>query len=104
VAANTTFDASSSQEQPGSGSNADEATLGTAAGVTHSKGTGIGRHRHDGARKHWAGLTRTGAKDGHPPSVSAPEKAWRWIVQSATSVLAALSPPPSRQAPGLRTR
>jgi hypothetical protein len=96
VAANATFDASSIQEQPGLSSNPDEATLATRAGIGHASGTGIGRHRHAGARKHWAGVWQPGANGRPPPSVSGPKKAWRWIVQSAASVLAALSPQPSR--------
>jgi hypothetical protein len=36
VAANATFDGSSSQEQPGLRSNVDEATLATPTGVTHA--------------------------------------------------------------------
>jgi hypothetical protein len=98
TAANATFDASPSPEQPRLESNADEATLATPAWVIHPQINGIGRHRHARTRTHWAGA------NGPPPSISGPEKAWRWIVQSATSILAALSPPPSRQAPGLRTR
>jgi hypothetical protein len=103
VAANATFDASSSQELRGLRSNVDEATLATPAEATHAKGSGIGRHRHYGARKHWAGLSPPGANGRPPPAVNGPEKAWRWIVQSATSILAALSPPPPRQAAGLKS-
>jgi hypothetical protein len=103
VAANATFDALPNQELRGLRSNADEATPATPAEATHAKRTGIGRHRHYGARKHWAGLSRPGANGRPPPAVSGPEKAWRWIVQSATSILAALSPPPSRQAAGLKS-
>jgi hypothetical protein len=99
TAANATFDASPSPEQPRLGSNADEATLATPAGVTHPQRNGIGRHRHARTRTRWAA-----ANSRPPPSISGPEKAWRWIVQSATGVLAALSPPPSRQAPCLTTR
>jgi hypothetical protein len=98
TAANATFDASPSPEQPRLGSNADEAPLATPAWVIHPQINGIGSRRHARTRTHWA------KADGPPPSISGPEKAWRWIVQSATSILAALSPPPSRQAPGLRTR
>jgi hypothetical protein len=96
VAANATFDVSSSQERPGLRPNSDEATLATLPGITRAKRIGIGRRHHDGARKHWAGISHPGAKGLPPPSVSGPEKAWRWIVRSATGVLAALSPPPSR--------
>ena len=103
VAANATSDASSSQELRSLRSNADKATLATA-GVTHAERTGSGRHRHNGARKRWAGVSRPAANGRPPPVVNGPEKAWHWIVQSATGILAALSPPPSRQAPGLKTR
>ena len=98
-AANATFDASSSPEQPRLGSNADAATRATPAWIIHPQMNGIGRHRHATTRTHWAG-----ANGPAPPSISGPEKAWRWIVQSATSILAALSPPPSWQTPVLRTR
>jgi hypothetical protein len=94
VASNATFDASSSQEW-GLRSNSDEATLATLPGITRAKRNGIGGHRYHGTRTHSAGLSHSGAKD-RPPPPSGPEKAWRWIVRSATSVLAALSPPPSR--------
>jgi hypothetical protein len=96
VAANATFDASSSQELPGLRPNSDEATLATPTGAIHAKRVGIGRQHRDGARKHWAGISPPGARGRPPPSISGPEKAWRWIVRSATSVLAALSPPPLR--------
>jgi hypothetical protein len=98
TAANATFDASPSPEQPRLGSNADEATLATPAWIIHRQINGIGRHRHARTRTHWAGA------NGPPPFISGPERAWRWIVQSATSIVAALSPPTSRQAPGPRTR
>ena len=94
-----TFNASPSPEQPRLGSNADEVTLATPAWIIHPQMNGIGRHRHARTRTHWAG-----ANSRPPPSISGPEKAWRWIVQSATSILAALSPPPPRQPPGLGTR
>ena len=97
VTANATFDAPPSPERPRLGSNT--ATLATSAGVTHPQRNWVGRHRYARTRTHWAG-----ANGRPPPSVSGPEKAWHWIVQSATSILAALSPPPSRQAPALRTR
>lgn len=104
VTANATFDASSAQEPRVLRSNSDEATLATPAGVTQAKRTGIDRHRRAGARKHWAGVSRPGASAGAPPAVNGPERAWHWIVQSATGILAALSPPPPRQVPGLKTR
>jgi len=104
VAANETFDTPSSQEQRGFRSNTDEAAVAMPAGITDAKRTGIGRHRHAGARKQWAGISRVEGSSRPPPAISGPERAWRWIVQSATGILAALSPPPSRQAPGLRTR
>jgi hypothetical protein len=37
-------------------------------------------------------LLRT--NDRPPPPLSGPKKAWRWIVQSATGILASLSPSP----------
>jgi hypothetical protein len=101
VAANATSDASSNPELPKLGN---EATLATPGGVPHANRTGVVRHRHAGARKHWTGVSRPGVNGRPPPAVSGPEKTWRWIVQSATGILAALSPPPSRQAPGLKTR
>jgi hypothetical protein len=64
----------------------------------------VGRHHHEGTRKHWTVLSRPSAIGRAPPAVSGPEKAWQWIVHSATSILAALSPPPSQQAPGPRAR
>jgi hypothetical protein len=96
VAANATFDAASSQELRGLRSNSDEATLATPPGITRTKRAGIERHRHAGTQKHWAGVSRPGANGRPPLFVSGPEIAWRWIVQSATGILAALSPPPSR--------
>jgi hypothetical protein len=96
VTANAKFDVSSSQELPGLGPNSEKVALATPTGAIHAKRTGIGGHRHYGARTHSAGLSHTGAKDLPPPSVSGPEKAWRWIVRSVTSVIAAQSPPPSR--------
>jgi len=98
-AANATSDASSSRDLP---ELRDEATLATPGGVTHAKRTGIGRHRHDGARKHWAGVSQPGA-NGRPPAASGLEEVRRWIVQSATGILAALSPPPPRQSSGFKT-
>jgi hypothetical protein len=103
-AANATSNASSSQDQPGLRSNADEAALATPTEVTHAERTGMGRHRHPGARKGWAALPRPGANVRPPPAISGPERAWHWIVQSATDILAALSPPPLPQADGPKTR
>ena len=100
LAANATFDAPSSQELPGLRSNPDEAAAAAPAGVTQAKRTGSGRHRHAAAQRHW----HTAGNDRLPQAVSGPEKAWHWIVHSASSILAALSPPPPRQAPGFRTR
>jgi hypothetical protein len=94
--ANAKFDVSSSQELPGLRLNSDEATLATPTAAIHAKRTAIGGHRHHEARTHSAGRSHTGAKVRPPPSISGPEKAWRWIVRSATSVLAALSPRPSQ--------
>jgi hypothetical protein len=102
--ANATSDAWSSQDQPGLRSNADEAALATPTEVTRAKRTGMGQHRHAGARKHWARISQPGANSRPPPAIGGPERAWHWIVQSATGILAALSPPPSRQAAGLKTR
>jgi hypothetical protein len=96
VAASATFDTSPSQERAGLRLNSGEATLATLPGIAHAKRIGIGRRHHDAARRHWAGIAHPGAKGLPPPSVSGPEKAWRWIVRSATGVLAALSPAPSR--------
>jgi hypothetical protein len=104
VAANATFYGSSSQAQPGLRSNVDEAALATPSAVPRAKRAGIGRHRHSGARQHWAGVSRAGTNDRPPPPLSGPEKAWRWIVQSATGILASLSPPPSQPPSGFRTR
>ena len=103
-AANATSNASSSQDQPGLRSNADEAALATPTEVTHAERTGMGRHRHPGARKGWAAMPRPGANGRPPPAISGPERAWHWIVQSATGILAALSPPPLPQAAGPKTR
>jgi len=100
VAANATSDASSSRELR---ELRDEATLATPGGVTHAKRTGIGRRRHDGARKHWAGVSRPGANGRPAPAASGLEEVRRWIVQSATGILAALSPPPPRQSSGFKT-
>jgi hypothetical protein len=88
-------DASASLNQPALRSTAD-AAVATSAGDTNAKGTGIGRHRHGGARKHWAGISRPGTYRPPPPAISGPERAWHWIVRSATNVLAAISPPPFR--------
>jgi hypothetical protein len=103
-AANATSNASSSQDQPGLRSNADEAAFATPTEVPRAKRTGMDRHRHAGARKHWAVVSRAGTNDRPPPPLSGPEKAWRWIVQSATGILASLSSPPSQPPPGFRTR
>jgi hypothetical protein len=67
--------------------------------IAHAKSTGNGRHPQDRARKRWAGVSRPGSKGLPPPSLNPPEQAWRWIVRSATGVLAALSPPPLPRAP-----
>jgi hypothetical protein len=96
AAANAKFDVSSNQKLPGLRPNSDAATLAMPTGAIHAKRTAIGGHRHQEARMHSAGLSHTGAKIRPPPSISGPEKAWRWIVRSATSVLGALSPPPSQ--------
>ena len=101
--ANATSDASSNQEPRGLRSNAAEAALVTPTEVTHAKRTGIGQHRYAGARKHWARISQP-ANSRPPPAASGPERAWRWIVQSATGILASLSPPPSQPPPGFRTR
>ena len=102
--ANATSDASSNRELRGLRSNADDAALATPSAVPRAKRAGIGQHRHSGARQHWAGVSRAGTNDRPPPPLSGPEKAWRWIVQSATGILASLSPPPSQPPPGFRTR
>jgi hypothetical protein len=81
-----------------------EATLVPPAGITHAKRAGVGRHRHAGTRRHWVAVSQPGAIGRSPPAVSGPERAWRWIVRSATSLLASLSPPPSWRTPGLKTR
>jgi hypothetical protein len=94
--ANAIPDASVSLNQPALRSNTAEAAAATPAGNTNAKGTGIGRHRHVGARKHWAGISRPGANRPPPPAISGPERAWHWIVRSATGLLAAISPPPFR--------
>src|SRR5215831_17994264 len=70
-------------------SKSDDATPTTPTG-THAKRTGIGGHHHYEARKDWARLSRPTAIGPPPPAVSAPEIAWRWIVQSATDIVAAL--------------
>jgi hypothetical protein len=102
--ANATSDASSSQEPRGLRSNADEAALVTPTEVTHAKRTGIRQHRYAGARKHWSRISQPAANSRPPPAISGPERAWHWIVQSATGILASLSPPPSQPPPGFRTR
>ena len=102
-AANGMSHASSDQNQPGLRSNTAEAAAATAAGITNTKETGSGRHRHVGARRHWSGTSRPGSYRPQATAISGPERAWHWIFQSATNILAALSPPPSRQARGLKT-
>jgi hypothetical protein len=104
VATNATSDVSASGELQGLRSDADDAALATSTGVTHAKRTGIGRHRHTSARMHWAGVSRAGTNGRRPLALSPPENAWRWIAQSAAVILASLSPPPSRQTLGFRTR
>ena len=96
MAPNTTFNALSSQTQPGLRSNADEAPITTPAGITNAQTTGSGRHHHAGARHRWAGVSRPGANGRPQPPISRLEEAWRWIVGSATGIIAALSPPPRR--------
>jgi len=85
---------SSSQNQPGLRSNTAEAAAATVAGITNAKETGSGRHRHVGARRHWSGTSRPGSYRPQATAISGPERAWHWIFQSATNILAALSPPP----------
>ena len=102
-AANSISDASSSQDQPGLRANRHQAAAAAPAGITNPKRTGAGRHQHVGARGHSAGTSRLGANRPPPPAISGPERAWYWIVQSATDILAALSPPPPRPARGLKT-
>jgi hypothetical protein len=46
----------------------------------------------EGARKHWAAVSRSGPA-GRAPDFSRPEPAGRWIVQSVSRILASLSPP-----------
>jgi hypothetical protein len=104
VAANATPGASSSRELSALRSTGAEATLVSPPGVTYTARAGGGRHRHKGTRKHWAVVSRPEAIGRAPPAVSGPERAWRWIARSVTSVLASLSPPPPRQPPGLKTR
>jgi len=103
-AAKATFGASAGQNVPQLGSNGGQAALATPAGITHAARAEIGRHRHAGARKHWARISQPGAYSRPPPAISGPERAWHWIVQSATGILASLSPPPSQPPPGFRTR
>jgi hypothetical protein len=80
-----------------------EATLAPPAGID-AKRAGVGRHRYEGSRRHWAAGSRPRAIGRWPPPVSGPEQAWRWIVRSANNVLVALSPPPTWQGSGLKTR
>jgi hypothetical protein len=72
-------------------STAAQAALTAPATVTHA--AGVGRHRREGARKHWAAVPRSGPVGRAPPGVGGPERAWRWIVQSASRILVSLSPP-----------
>jgi hypothetical protein len=90
-------------EQPGLASNEEASTPVAAAGAPRTKTAGSARHRHNGARKHWASAYRSGTY-ARPAPVSGPEVAWRWIVHSANNLLAALSPPPPPQTAGFRTR
>ena len=76
-----------------------DASPAKSPGIAHAKSTGDGRHPQNGVRKRWAGVSRPGSKGLPPPSLNPPEKAWRWIVRSATGVLAALSPPPLPRPP-----
>jgi hypothetical protein len=88
--ASSTNDASSGQTVPALGSRAAQAALMAPGSVTHA--AGVGRHRREGARKHWAAVPRAGAFGRAPPGVSRPEPAGRWIVQSVSRILASLSP------------
>ena len=88
-------DASDSLNQPALRSTAD-AEVATPAGNTNAKGTGIGRHRHVGVGKHRAVISRPGTNRPPSQAISGPERAWHWIVRSATGILAAISPPPFR--------
>jgi hypothetical protein len=88
-------DASDSLNQPALRSTAG-ATVATPAGNTNAKGTGIGRHRHVGVGKHRAVISRPGTNRPPSQAISGPERAWHWIVRSATGILAAISPPPFR--------
>jgi hypothetical protein len=90
-------------EQPGLASNEEASTPVVTAGAPRTKTAGSARNRHNGARKHWASAYRYGTY-ARPAPVSGPEVAWRWIVHSANSLLAALSPPPRPQTAGFRTR
>ena len=76
-----------------------DASPARSRAIAHAKGTGNGRYSQNGVRKRWAGVSRPGSKGFPPPSLNPPERAWRWIVRSATGVLAALSPPPLPHAP-----
>ncbi|MFL5268397.1 MAG: hypothetical protein ACJ8AH_17690 [Stellaceae bacterium] len=76
-----------------------DASPANSRGIAHAKNTGNGRHPQNGVRKRWAGVSRPGSKSLPAPSLNPPERAWRWIVRSATGVLAALSPPPLPRAP-----
>jgi hypothetical protein len=90
-------------EQPGLASNEEASTPVAAVGAPRTKTAASARHRHNGARKHWASAYRSGTY-ARPAPVSGPEVAWRWIVHSANNLLAALSPPPPPQTAGFRTR
>jgi hypothetical protein len=95
-AANATFGASAGQGLQG-----DQAT---PPRITQSARAEISRRRHVVARKHWARISQPGVNSHPPAAASGPERAWHWIVQSATGILAALSPPPSRQVSGPKPR
>jgi hypothetical protein len=101
-AAKAISDASSSRQNPPvPKSDMAEAAVATPTGITSAKRAGIGQHRQVGTRKHWAGISHPGANHPPPLAISGPERAWHWIIRSATGILAALSPPPPRQARGL---
>ena len=93
----------SSPEQPGLEPSEETATPSVSPRATHTKRTGIERHRHIAARKHWALIHRPETY-GRVQPVSGPEIAWRWIVHTVSSLAAALPPPPPRHAAGFRTR
>ena len=95
--AKATFGASPGQNVPQLRSNGGQAALATPAGITHAAKAEIGGHRHAVGRKHSARLSNPAVTSSPPPAISGPERAWHWIVQSATGILAALSPRPSRR-------